>query len=388
MTDFDVRSGLADIATQVQPADMYDRVLRRSQQIRRRRAGLAALGAAVAVLLIGGTTWQLLPQAAPAPPADPSPPAETSPPLPQTSGPPTPRTALGNATLTLPAWPGPREEIGLGDCPTGPITFVDDWYHDDARGMHLTMLREVTVDVGDATHHVGLFMCRGPGEGTASQVVAYRATADGYALVGAIVDNSVVTHEEAELAFLGLMSGGDGEVTVDVIAQLAIGTWPPEYSRLSQHRTYSWDGSQYVQSAGPTSFLTDRSAADLTLTTSELVFAPEVDGCRTGEMTITVTNNGSRAVSDIAVALLVRGSGEAATIDCPEVPATQGDDSSLVPVGTLNAGESRTIAVTMVVDMSMDPNDETRFGLPSSRVADLRVGDTRYGTTVPIVIRY
>lgn len=388
MTDFDVRTGLADIATEVRPTEMYDRALRRSEQIRRRRAGLAALGAAVAVLVIGGTTWQLLPQAAPAPlpPAESSPPAESPPP--ETSEPPTPRTALGNATLTLPDWPGPREEIGLGECATGPITFVDDWYYDDVRGMHLTMVHEVTVDVGDATHHVGLFSCSGPGEGRASQVVAYRATADGYALVGAIVDNSVVTPEEGELGFVGLIAGGEGEVTVNVIVQLTIGTWPPEYSRLSQRRTYSWDGSRYVQSAGPTSFLTDRSVADLTLTTSELVFAPEVAGCRTGEMTVTVKNNGSRAVSDIAVALLVGGSGEASAIACPDVPATQGDDSSLVPVGSLEAGESRTIAVTMVVDMTMDPNDETRFGLPSTRVADLRVGDTRYGTPVPVVIRY
>lgn len=66
MSSFDLRNGLAEIATEAQPVDLYARAVRRSRQIRRRRSGLAVLAAAVAVGLIAGT-WQLMPGSATGP---------------------------------------------------------------------------------------------------------------------------------------------------------------------------------------------------------------------------------------------------------------------------------------------------------------------------------
>ncbi len=398
MTDLDLRTGLAAIATEARPVDMYDRTLRRSRQIRRRRNAVASVAAMVAVLVVTGTTWRLLPGpgSAPMPPSG-SPSPTAGPTDPATDEPTQPSTVLSNATLTFPDWPGPRDELGLGACPTGPITFIDNYYYDNATGTSLSVGDVVRVEAAGENHVVGVFSCGGPGQGSADQVLAYRAEGDGFGFVGSVVDTSVVTPAEGAWAFIGGLDGDVETVTVPLMLRLSIGTSVPQYEELLQQRTYGWDGSGYVQTAGPTSFLTG-PAIDLSLTASDLVFGPAVEFCRMGQIALTVTNNGTEPVADVEVALVLPGLGETYPGDCQMESTGQGRESALVPVGELGPGQSRTVTARVVVDTrnapAYDPSDpgpdQRRFegSRPEAKYADLRVGDQRTGTTVVVTIQY
>ncbi len=399
MSNVDLRIGLADIASQARPVDLYGRALARSRQLRRRRTAGAALAAAVAVLAVVGLTSQVLggSNAAPGPVAPVTPTASPSPePTDIPTDPPAVLTPLSNATLTFPDWPVVREEIGLGTCPTGPVTFVNNFVEETGTGTSLHVGPVLSVQVAGEAHLVATVSCGGPGQGSAEQVIAYRADGAGFTVVDKVVD-STVTPAEGALAYItGLTAGpAPGSVVVEHMLGLTIGTGHATYGMLSQHRTYTWDGSDYERTAGPASFLADPTAVDVSVTASELVFGPPVEFCRTGTITLTVANNGSTAVGDVALALMLPGLGEGTVnaFACSGVPDGQGIDSALVPVGLVMAGANRTVTATVVVDTRREADygpGVGRFegGLPEMTYADVRVGEQRTGTTVRLTVRY
>ena len=389
MSNTDLRRGLAEIATEVWPVDLYERALQRSAQIRRRRVLTATLAASVAVVAISGTTWQLAGGSAQAP----SPPAGST--APTSSGPtgeptvtPTlpvdPDPLRSAAVLTVPEWPALSARVA---CPTGELPFVEGRHDDLASGTVVSLLQTATITVPE-THYIGVFQCWASNAATneppiAVQVLAYRLGEAGLALVGTVVDP-----ETGSEAGLSLVTAGLDEVSRDSISLHLNGIVgnPPVPIGLYQHRTYTWNGDRYVQSDGPTSFFAD---IDVSMTVSELVFAPPVEFCRTGTMTLTITNDDDIALDDVWVGLILRGlgDGERAVRECQADPAQydQAEDYVQARIGPVAPGEARTVTATVLVDTrAVDP---TRFA-GGGHFADLRVGQQRTGTEVPIVIRY
>jgi hypothetical protein len=59
-----------------------------------------------------------------------------------------------------------------------------------------------------------------------------------------------------------------------------------------QWRGYRWNGSAFTQISGPTKFPPNKKVNDLSVTTTDLVFGPPVDGVRHGSMTVTAREAG------------------------------------------------------------------------------------------------
>lgn len=391
MSNTDLRRGLAEIATEVRAVDLYDRALRRSAQLRRRRVVAATVTAAVAVVAISGTTWQLARGSAqaPLPPAQstaPAPPGPTGEPTVTPTRPADPDRLRSAAVLAVPEWTtlSPARDA----CPSGDLPFVEGRHEDRASGAVVSLLQTATTSVPD-THHIGVFQCWASNAATsepaiAVQVLAYRQVGEGLALVGHVVDPA--TGSEAGLS---LVTASLDTASLNSISLHMNGIFgnPPVTMGLYQHRTYTWNGDRYVQSDGPTSFWAD---IEVRMVVSELVFGPAVEFCRTGTMTLTITNDDDITLDDVWVGLIVRGlgDGELAVRECQADPVeyVQTDDFVQARVGTVAPGETRTVTATVLVDTrAVDP--AARF-VGGGHFADLRVGQQRTRTEVPIVIRY
>ena len=69
-----------------------------------------------------------------------------------------------------------------------------------------------------------------------------------------------------------------------------------------QDRIFSWTGSGFQQTGGPTTFLGDHSVSDLQITAPAAVVTGTAPNL-TGTLTITVTNNGPATASNVRLAL-------------------------------------------------------------------------------------
>lgn len=384
MSDFDLRDQLSLIASEARPVDLYERTIRRSRQLRRRRA-ISAVATAVVVLAASVATWQLVPrsEAGPVPPGGPASPTVTQTPTPR------PVMNAGEFVLTaftFPDWPGPTEEIGLGECPTGSGIYLNRAYGATEVYLNSTV---VEVDVGDAIHSVGSFVCSGPGIGSAGMVLAYRLQGGTLRLVDSIVDTTLSPDEGVWAQIPEIAEGPtSGSIAVTIEAQRTVaGDWR-DYEVVRQQRVYTWNGSDYVQTGGLSSFRADPSV-DLSVTPGDLVFGPVEGSCRTGRVRLTVTNNGSNPVADVAVMLGVPGLYSPPQFTCPETPQTQGYDSALVPVGTLAPGETRTVFGVVMANPAV--GGAVRFNLPpGSYFAEVRAagGAQWAGDRVPFAVDY
>jgi hypothetical protein len=392
MTDRDLRSGLTDIADDVRPSDLYNRALTRSGQIARRRGAAMIVGAAVAVVIVAGSVWQLTPRntSQPLPPASPStvespPPsttAEPTTPPPTTTPPPAPPlgadTRLGNARLTVPAWPsGLHGEV----CPTGPIPFRGGFYRKGT--MALRMGYTVRGEAGGPAYATVLYCASDKYELSVSQVVAYRASGS-FALIGKVVDTSVPAAGSGTRVRLGTIgSNPRGGFDVQVELQTVAGSAPPQYALVSQVRTFAWDGEHFGQIFGPSVFLADPAKARLVLTPTELRFLPpDAKGCRTGTTTVTVTNEGPNEAGDVTVAIITPT--VEVSDECP-APASQGYGSSLATLGTIPPGQSRKVELTVVTK----PTDEPPAVVDQPYdFMEIHVGQTRYPETMRLVLRF
>ena len=370
---------LAAISEQVRPVDLYERSLRRSDQIGRRRAAVGVGGTALGIVLIVLLAWQLgaRPLAAPGPVPATRPPTtvvlvptpSVSPEPAATTPAPTPPSRLANARLTVPAWP---RYGGAGGCGTGPFQLVDGQVF---LGSGLTVGLGTTIEasLNGATADVATVHCFGPGEQGVSQVLAYRRTGTGPALIGRVVatDGVDITH------FDKMTSPGANEVTVMALDQFIVGTDPPPYATLRQQRTYRLVGSAFRQVAGETTFRA--SPAGITVEARALTFAAPIEGCRTGTMQLTVHNGGAKTAFDLS-AVVVAPLMEAG--DCEAAPG-QDEYSLETGIGTLDAGESRTVsvpAITPHVDAGTEDNPYN--------IIYLRTGSQQYSETTHFVIIY
>jgi hypothetical protein len=156
---------------------------------------------------------------------------------------------------------------------------------------------------------------------------------------------------------------------------------------LHQHRTYGWNGSAFVQTAGSTSFVVPRGTFDLSVGASPMTYAKPVNDRRAGTMTVTVRNNGATTVEDLSVQLAMEP-GEA---DCADSGARPGPSCV---VGPLAPGATRTVTFHHSIPACEAGSDCESGADPNAQVnpwADLqvRIGDQKYSETrsLPVVFR-
>jgi hypothetical protein len=381
-----LRTGLTAIASRVDSVDLYDRSLARSRQINRRRGTGASLLAAVAVVS-AVAVWQLVPgpngvpQPPTSPPATPGVSDSATTPAPSVTSPGAPRIAAGdltNATLEIPAWP-----TNLPQCRSGQLTFtnnkVDSRELPDQVGMTITKTVAQDVDNDGAAEAVAFVACRGPGEGVHTQVVVYRGGPAGPVLLGRVFGSiSTPTTTGEPVSIRDVSAAPSGRITLALRSGPA-GSAPPQYGQVDQTRVYGWNGTEFAQVSGPSSFTID---ADVVMTATPMRFGPANGHCRTGTVTVTVKNNGQQAVRDTKIALIHP------TVDAGECAGgtpTAGFESTLVTVGDLAAGVTKSIPITVM--NSQDGVSGTTID-ESWNYLELRVGVQRLEDHPRLVISY
>jgi hypothetical protein len=240
----------------------------RRRKVRRNVAASIAVAGAVALALMG--TVVLRPFAAPPPPGNPSPPSPTAslltpPPLP-TSGP-AADVEVGNRvrflddawverlrsmTIALPAWPGGT----AGTCASGRHTFSngaaatgDGWTYRILAGGLRGIFADVDGEPGDEI--LVPLGCGRAAQGELSfELLAIADGEGGLRVLGYVTGADVGGFDRY------FPDGGDLVVEVQDVEMVA---------SVEQRRRYRFDGNQFVQVGGPTSFPSrvDQIPADL-----------------------------------------------------------------------------------------------------------------------------
>ncbi|HET8657487.1 MAG TPA: hypothetical protein VFM55_00635 [Micromonosporaceae bacterium] len=216
---------------------------------------------------------------APAPPAA----APTAAPTQQAPAPDgrIPLALLRNATLDIPAWPADNMTG-----PSGRLTFRDgEATPPSSIGPHV-LLRDVTygdVDRDGAQETLAEIDC--VIQGGSQQVVAFDRNAAGRIVtLGTVV---ATTGEVRTIDGSSMRVLADGTISVKVADyQQCCGDETPQ---LWQTRGYRWNGHEFRQVSGPTSFPVNPAVTETGVKAGPLVFGPAVDGVQRGTLTVTVS---------------------------------------------------------------------------------------------------
>ncbi|GAA2374871.1 hypothetical protein [Dactylosporangium salmoneum] len=194
---------------------------------------------------------------------------------------------LGNATLSVPAWPK-----GFADsCPTGSVK-LDAGKH----GILQLQGEPAYADVDhDGTAETVVLLSCSP-QGQDYKVLALRRDAQGKIVtLGQVVGSAGNTGKQgADIETIwAIQAGENGQVRVDV------GEYRPccDAAQASQHqwRTYGWNGSAFTQTGGPTSFAANPNVTDLSISAERLTMTATGSGSWEGTVKVTVKNNGQFA---------------------------------------------------------------------------------------------
>ena len=293
---------------------------------------------------------------------------------------------LQNATVTLPPFP---EQPGVGPCPTDNVRLVDGTHTFANDSVRVGLDKSVSADLdADGVHEtVALFVCHGPSEGRVTQVVAFRGrTAKSMTFMGQVV--GPVDGIGDDLTGVRDIEAAKGAVRVEVsrVALVSQGSAPAELATLTQWRTFAWNGNRFTQTAGSTTFAADKSAAALTGIATRLIFAPPDGGCRTGEITLTVRNDGPRAAENVIAAVILP---EYDPDPCPNRPPGQFYGSALADFGTIAAGASKSVTVTVAAPVFPEIPDPTGTVVDQPyNYFELRTGDRTYVDRTRVVVEY
>lgn len=287
----EMRRGLSEIAAEVEAVDLRERALATSRQIRVRRTVTAAMaGLAAASLSVAVAVW---PDHPPRPPAVEPAPSPTVLPTEQQSGGPD-LGPLKSATITVPSWGAAADAT----CPTGRVTLRDGQYQRDAAHRPVNVLSYVTVDVDHdgAEDYVAHLTCGEGPEAGGRQIVAFRRSGQELELIGRVVGT------QDGLAMMDYLEARDGgRIAVLVSKEYSDGG---QNTVPNQWRVYAWQNGRFRQVDGPTTFPPHPPTALLSVAPSILSFRPQDNGF-TGQMTVTVRNDGIVDVAQLEILLVL-----------------------------------------------------------------------------------
>ncbi|MBV1853800.1 SigE family RNA polymerase sigma factor [Catellatospora sp. NEAU-YM18] len=294
----ELREFYASAADEVKPVDLRERAVASSRRLGAgRTAAMSALAAAVlavvaAVATLGGGGDRSVPPANPTPSASlPVAPSPTRLPAPTADGSPDVGPFAG-ATLTLPAWTGPRASA----CASGRITLNQGGISEKA-ALPVWVMEQLESDVdGDGTRElVAAFMCSEGPESPGTQVVAFRRDgANRLATVGRVVATGPT------IAMIHHIEAAPSGVVVELSREFSDGG---QSSVPFQRRTFRLEGGAFKQVAGPTTWPARPEHAALALNTTDVVLRPAADGRQTGQLTVTVANTGTLGVAKLVLAM-------------------------------------------------------------------------------------
>jgi hypothetical protein len=294
MTEIDnLRRGLSEIAAEVDAVDLRDRALATSHRVRVRRAvttAMAGLALAAAAL---STAAAVRTDGSPPPPGiDPGPSPTVLPTERQDAAP-----DLGpftSATITVPSWGAEADAT----CAKGRVSLNHGQYLGDATHRPVNVLSYVAADVNhDGTEdYVAHVKCGEGPESGGSQIVGFRRSGQELEPMGRIVGTqdglAMMDHLEVR---------GGGRVAVLVSQEY---TDTGQNTVPNQWRTYAWQDGRFRQVDGPTAFPARSPTALLSVVPSTLTFRPLGTGF-TGELTVTVRNDGTNDVARLEIRLIL-----------------------------------------------------------------------------------
>ncbi|MFI6783692.1 hypothetical protein [Micromonospora sp. NPDC050276] len=280
------------------------------------------------------------------------------------------RAQLLAARVTLPAWPAGMPTT----CLTSDVRLRPPSRTDYVPVLTDLELRYTDLDGDGAIETVALVACRF-GEALAKQLVAFDRDGN-----GRIVTMGRIVRTGDGIADITDFAVSDGGRVRAQVADLQSCCSTPSYWARTQWRTFRWNGDQFPQSAGPTSFGPDTRLTDLVLTGGDLVLGPTGAGRkRPGTLTLTVTNKGPVDVARV-------GFGELKLIGTPDggdwslCASWQNDGSGAdCRVAGLRSGERRTYRFRFLVDPSTVAESSPRvvhFDEDGRYWRDLTYGDT------------
>jgi hypothetical protein len=260
-----LRESLADVAEWSEPADLRDRILRKSRRVGIQRAALGAVAVVVTVgAAAGGALVVAHPTSQNAPTTQITAPVASAPaPSVSTSAsasaatavipPPDPRTVdLRNATIDIPTWPGNSSFITSG-CPAGQRRFTNGSAAANAGQSSIYTLpadlptgyANLDGEAGDEA--VVTLLCSGGGSLNAELLLALKVRPDHtLTTLGSVVtatDNALLAYDDDDVRTDG------NRVLVEV--------WGNYVSNggyaFKQLRGYKYDNGAFHQVSGPTS---------------------------------------------------------------------------------------------------------------------------------------
>jgi uncharacterized repeat protein (TIGR01451 family) len=277
-----------------------------------------------------------------------------------------------NATFDIPAWgPGPADP----DCPQTAVKMTNGLYP-SAQGNPNDGLRKfltADVDHDGRADAIVLLSCQF-GDPPVDQLMVVAQTAGGsLRTLGQVVGP---TH--GDILFVDdVTADADGSIRALVVDRH--GSVGGDQA-LRQWRTYAWDGQQFSQTAGSTSFDAAPGAAKLSVNATVAVFAAPQGGQRQAQFTVTVTNTGTTVAKAVSAQLLIDISSGITLV------SSQCPTGALVRVPTCDAGDlapgaSRNFSVTLSI--GVDELDMFQSNVPdgSPGVARLMLGDQQVNQT-------
>ncbi|GIE89922.1 hypothetical protein [Actinoplanes regularis] len=331
MIDLDLlRRELSETATEVGTVDLRERALATSHRIRIRRTAATTVAGLAVVALALGTAVAIRDDRSPAPPA-----VTPSPTLLPTE-PPDSQPDLGpfeSGTITVPSW----GSVPIADCSAGRMTLRNGQEPDDVhRPVNIRSYIVVDVDQDGTEDYVAHMTCGEGPEAGGSQVVAFRLDGKELRPIGRIVGTQ---DGFGMMDYLEVRDGG--RVAVLVAKEYTDGG---EDSVPNQWRTYAWRQGKFQQVDGPTTFPAKPPAARLSIVPSTLAFRPAGKGF-SGQMTVTVRNDGDIDVARLEFKLILPGQVQPAGGDwagCTVPAESDPDDDATVLVCAVAGPRARS----------------------------------------------
>jgi hypothetical protein len=358
---------------------------------RRRRIAVATAAVAALVLVVGSVAGYAAlnrgqgPPPAPAgtaTPTDPASPSTGPSASPSASPSGTPSAPDGRiseadllkARLTLPSWPkGTPQECARSGTRLHP---------DPGQNVvELMALVYGDADADGATETIATLGCR-PGEAAFQQVVVFDRDQHGRIVtLGQVTRiNSLESYGSGVAWITDVQASAPGSVRVQVgDMQPCCGSTDKWVQR--QWRTYSWTGSRFEQTAGPTRFDPNPLFTDLQVTATDVVFvewpADDVWGWRHATITVTIRNAGPTD-ADLVDLTLGFGSGKMRHEGAGWSACTKVSDTADVPgqqlscrLGRLRAGEQRSLVLGLSNSAGQPDQGTGRAGVDRTVVPDL-----------------
>jgi hypothetical protein len=202
---------------------------------------------------------------------------------------------LAQATVNLPAWPAGS----ISDCPSGRFRFrgARTEVNRTLGPLFVSLEKAVYLDVDrDGAQETAVRISCYIQGGTYQVVVFDRDASGAIVTLGQVVGSGdgairdVLDIRADPGGLVGVQVGDIGPIDGSDVGQLAQHQW----------RSYSWDGRQFYQTGGPTSFPPNPNRTDLAVTATDLHLVP-ADGAKHGGLKVTIRNNGPANFAKVTV---------------------------------------------------------------------------------------